>query len=78
LARVYLKEEVTNNVIASEGKQSTRLPMLSNSANPKYSYVLLRLLRAGYGPFAKCRPGPDTSDVEGISDVMDRRSKRRD
>jgi hypothetical protein len=43
LARVYLKEEVTNNVIASEGKQSTRLPMLFNSANPKYSYASARL-----------------------------------
>ena len=31
----------------------------------------------GSWPNAKSRPGPNTSDVEGISDVMDRGSKRR-
>jgi trans-2,3-dihydro-3-hydroxyanthranilate isomerase len=33
------------------------------------------LLNSGTGTFAKCWPGPDTSDVEGISDVMEREVK---
>jgi hypothetical protein len=30
------------------------------------------------GTNAKCRPGPETSDVRGRADVTDRRSNRRD